>query len=81
VGVGTLQSPLGFKDFHHAVGCSPPPAVTRDDGRRPHGGEERARPWPPPCPQLQGRSSSVLGGGCAESGPASAWEAARSFPQ
>jgi hypothetical protein len=41
--------------------CSPPPTVTQDDDRRPHGGEERARPWPPSCPQLQGCSSSVLG--------------------
>jgi hypothetical protein len=42
-------------------GYSPPPAVTQDDDRRPRGGEERVRPWPPPCPQLQGCSSSVLG--------------------
>jgi hypothetical protein len=42
-------------------GCSLPPAVTQDDDRRPHGGEERAGPWPLPCPQLQGCSSSVLG--------------------
>jgi hypothetical protein len=42
-------------------GCSPPPAVTQDDDCRPRGGEERAGPWPLPCPQLQGCSSSVLG--------------------
>jgi hypothetical protein len=42
-------------------GCSPPPAVTQDDDRRPRGGEERAGSWPPPYPQLQGCSSSVLG--------------------
>jgi hypothetical protein len=42
-------------------GCSPPPAVTQDDDRRPRGGEERAGPWPLPCPQLQGCSSFVLG--------------------
>jgi hypothetical protein len=42
-------------------GCSPPPAVTQDDDRRPCGGEERVGPWPPPYPQLQGCSSSVLG--------------------
>jgi hypothetical protein len=42
-------------------GCSPPPAVTQDDDRRPRGGEERVGPWPLPCPQLQGCSSSVLG--------------------
>jgi hypothetical protein len=41
--------------------CSPPPAVTQDDDHRPRGGEERAGSWPPPCPQLQGCSSSVLG--------------------
>jgi hypothetical protein len=65
-------------------GCSPPPAVTQDDDRRPRGGEERAGPWPPPCPQLQGCSSSVLGRRArraAELGPTSAWAAARSFPQ
>jgi hypothetical protein len=58
--VGALQPSLGFKDFHHAVGCSPLPVVTQDDDRRPRGGEERAGPWPPPCPWLQGCSSSVL---------------------
>jgi hypothetical protein len=42
-------------------GCSPPPVVTHDDDRQPCGGEERAGPWPLPCPQLQGYSSSVLG--------------------
>jgi hypothetical protein len=42
-------------------GCSPLPAVTQDDDRRPRGGEERAGLWPPPYPQLQGCSSSVLG--------------------
>jgi hypothetical protein len=42
-------------------GCSPPPTVTQDDDRRPRGGGERAGPWLPPYPQLQGCSSSVLG--------------------
>jgi hypothetical protein len=42
-------------------GCSPPPVVTQDDDHQPCGGEERAGPWPLPCPQLQGCSSSVLG--------------------
>jgi hypothetical protein len=59
-GVGALQPSLGFKDFHHAAGCSPLSAVTQDDDRRPRGGEERARPWPPPCLRLLGRSSYVL---------------------
>jgi hypothetical protein len=42
-------------------GCSRPPAVTQDDDRQTCGGEERAGPWPLPCPQLQGCSSSLLG--------------------
>jgi hypothetical protein len=63
-------TPWGLALFsHHSAsrifitqpGCSPPPAVTQDDDRRPRGGEERARPWSPPCPHLQGCSSSVLG--------------------
>jgi hypothetical protein len=44
-------------------GCSPRLAVTQDDDRRPCGGEERVGSWPPPCPRLQGRSSSMLGSG------------------
>jgi hypothetical protein len=47
VGAGALQSLLDFKDFHHAAGCSPLPAVTQDDDCRPRGGEERAGTWPP----------------------------------
>jgi hypothetical protein len=35
--------------------------VIQDDDHQPCGGEERAGLWPPPCPQLQGCSSSVLG--------------------
>jgi hypothetical protein len=52
--------------FIMQLGCSPPPVVTQDDDRQPCGGEERAGPWPLPCPQLQGCSSSMLGGGQAE---------------
>jgi hypothetical protein len=44
-------------------GCSPPPAVTQDDDRRPRGGEKKAGLRPLPCPQLQGCSSSGLGRG------------------
>jgi hypothetical protein len=47
--------------FIRQPGCSPPPAVTQDDDRWPCGGEERVGSWPPPYPQLQGCSSSVLG--------------------
>jgi hypothetical protein len=81
MGVGALQSPLGFKDFHDAAGCSPPPAITQDDDRRPHGGEERAGLWPPPALSFKDFHRPCWGGGCIESGPASAWAAARSFPQ
>jgi hypothetical protein len=49
-------------------GCSQPLAVTQDDDRRPCGGEERVGPWPSPCPQLQGCSSSVLGRGVCRVG-------------
>jgi hypothetical protein len=42
--------------------CSSPPVVTQNDDHQPCGGEERVGLWPPPCPQLQGCSSSVLGG-------------------
>jgi hypothetical protein len=61
--------------------CSPPPTVTQDDDRRPRGGEERAGPWPPPTLSFKDVHHLCWGGGCAELGPASAWAAARSFPQ
>jgi hypothetical protein len=41
--------------------CSSPPVVAQNDDHKPCGGEERAGLWPPPCPQLEGCSSSVLG--------------------
>jgi hypothetical protein len=79
-------TPWGLALFSHCSasrifitqpGYSPLSAVTQDDDRRPRGGEERAGPWPLPCPQLQGCSSSVLGRWvrrvgarlCAGSGP------------
>jgi hypothetical protein len=40
--------------------CSPPPAVTEDDDRRPRGGEKQAGLRPLPRLQLQGCSSSSL---------------------
>jgi hypothetical protein len=61
VGVGALKSSLDFKDFHHAARLQSPVDGHQDDDRRPCGGEERAGPWPLPCPQLQGCSSFVLG--------------------
>jgi hypothetical protein len=62
-------------------GCSTPPAVTQDDDRRPRGGEERAGSWPPPALIFKDVHHPCWGGGCAELVPASAWAAARSFPQ
>jgi hypothetical protein len=60
-GLALFSRRLASRIFILQPGCSPPPAVTQDDDRRPRGGEERARPRPPPYPQLQGCSSSVLG--------------------
>jgi hypothetical protein len=42
VGVGALQTSLGFKDFHHAARLEPPPAVTQDDDHQLRGGAEQA---------------------------------------
>jgi hypothetical protein len=42
-------------------GCSLPPVVIYKDDHQPCGGEKRAGLRPPPCPQLQGCSSSSLG--------------------
>jgi hypothetical protein len=42
-------------------GCSLPPVVIYKDDHQPRGGEKRAGLRPPPCPQLQGCSSSSLG--------------------
>jgi hypothetical protein len=41
--------------------CGLPPVVIYMDDHQPCGGEKRAGLWPPPCPQLQGCSSSSLG--------------------
>jgi hypothetical protein len=62
-------TPCGLALFSHCSasrifimqpGCSPPPAVTQDDDRRPRGGEKQARLRPLPRLQLQGCSSSSL---------------------
>jgi hypothetical protein len=75
-------TPWGLALFRHRPtsrifimqpGCSPPPTVTQDDDCRPRGGEKQAGLRPLPRPQLQGCSSSVLGRGHTELGPASAW--------
>jgi hypothetical protein len=42
-------------------GRTPPPAVTQDGDHQLDGGEKRAGLLPPPCPQLQGSSSPLLG--------------------
>jgi hypothetical protein len=63
--------------FIRQPGCIPSPVVTQDGDHQPMGGERQAGLWPPPLPQLQGCSSSVLGRGvrrvgvgpCAGGGP------------
>jgi hypothetical protein len=42
-------------------GCTPPPAVIQDGDLQPLDGERQAGLWSWSCPQLQGRSSSLLG--------------------
>jgi hypothetical protein len=59
--VGTFQPSLGFKDFRRA-------ARLRSPTNWQFGGEKRAGLRPPPCPQLQGFSSSGLRRRSAPSG-------------
>jgi hypothetical protein len=49
--------------FIRQPGCIPSPVVTQDGDHQLQGGEKQARLRPPPLPQLQGCSSSVLGRG------------------
>jgi hypothetical protein len=49
--------------FIRQPGCIPSPVVTQDGDHQFDGGEKRAGLQPPPLPQLQGCSSSVLGRG------------------
>jgi hypothetical protein len=50
------------------------PVVIHKDDYQPCGGEKRARLRPPPCPQIQGCSSSALGRRASRVGvPPSAW--------
>ena len=63
--------------FIRQPSCIPSPVVTQDGDHQFDGGEKRAGLRPPPLPQLQGCSSSVLGRGvrrvgvgpCAGDGP------------
>jgi hypothetical protein len=66
--VGTFQPSFGFKDFHQATRRIPSLVVTQDGDHQPLGGEKQAGLWPPPLPQLQGCSSSVLGRGVCRVG-------------
>jgi hypothetical protein len=68
VGVGTFQPSFGFKDFHHAARCTPPPAVTQDGDLQFDGGGKQTGLRPLPLPQPQGFSSSVLGRGVCRVG-------------
>jgi hypothetical protein len=47
--------------FIRQPNCIPSPMVTRDGDHQFDGGEKQAGLWPPPRPQLQGSSSSLLG--------------------
>jgi hypothetical protein len=49
-------------------GCTPSPAVTQDGDLQFDGGEKQTGLRPPPLPQLQGFSSSVLGRGVCRVG-------------
>jgi hypothetical protein len=49
--------------FIRQPGCIPSPVVTQDGDHQLDGGEKRTGLQPPPLPQLQGCSSSVLGRG------------------
>jgi hypothetical protein len=53
VEIGTFQPSFGFKDFRRAARL---PSLTNGQ----FGGEKQAELWPPPRPQLQGSSSSLL---------------------
>jgi hypothetical protein len=52
--------------FIRQPSCIPSPMVTQDGDHQFDGGEKQARLRPLPRPQLQGSSSSLLGGGRAE---------------
>jgi hypothetical protein len=76
-------TPWGLASFHHhsasrvfimQPGRNPRPVVIHKDDYRPCGGEKRAGLRPPPCPQLQGCSSSALGRRASQVGASpSAW--------
>jgi hypothetical protein len=75
-------TPWGLALFnHHSAlrifimqpGCSPSQMVIHRDDHQPCGGKKQVGLRPLPCPQLQGCSSSGLGGGRTELGPASPW--------
>ena len=81
----------GLASFHHHLtsrifitqpGCSPPPVVIQKDDYQPCGGG-RSKPGCglPPALSFKDVHHPCWGGGCVELGPASAWVAARFFPQ
>jgi hypothetical protein len=70
-------TPWEFASFHHhsasRIFITQPsrnlrPVVIHKDDYQPCGGEKRAGLWAPPCPQLQGCSSSALGGRASQVG-------------
>jgi hypothetical protein len=59
---------LASRIFIRQPGCIPSPMVTQDGDHQFDGGEAQAGLRPLPRPQLQGSSSSICGGGRAETG-------------
>jgi hypothetical protein len=60
-GLALSSHRLALRIFITQPDCIPPPMVIQEDDHQLRGGEGRAGLWPPPYPQLQGCSSSVLG--------------------
>jgi hypothetical protein len=64
----SLKPGVTSRIFIRQPGCIPSPVVTQDGDHQFDGGEKRAGLRPPPLPQLQGCSSSVLGRGVRQVG-------------
>jgi hypothetical protein len=60
-GLAPFRHHSASRIFIMQPGCGLPPVVIYKDDHQPCGGEKRAGLRPPPCPQLQGCSSSSLG--------------------
>jgi hypothetical protein len=60
-GLAPVRHRSASRIFIMQSGCGLPPVAIYKDDYQPCGGEKRAGVRPPPCPQLQGCSSSSLG--------------------